>query len=76
MVQRLNNFLLSEPLTACCQECGEEYDIRRLTQAGFSTCMDCGEINAKKVIRCTVPMHKSNIIVVSRKEDLLYLNKP
>lgn len=58
-----------------CEECGEEYDIRRYYY-GYATCMDCGEINAKKVKRCTVPMHKSNIVVISRKEDLKYLNKP
>ena len=75
MVQRLNNFLLSEPLTACCQECGEEYDIRRLTQAGFSTCMDCGEIQARQVIHCTVPMPKSSYVVITNKADLLHLNQ-
>jgi predicted nucleic acid-binding Zn ribbon protein len=76
VVKNTKQFIDLPSRWATCTDCGEEYDIRRLTQAGFSTCMDCGEINAKKVIRCTVPMHKSNIIVVSRKEDLLYLNKP
>ena len=62
--------------SATCTDCGEKYDIRRLLQAGFTTCLDCGEINARQVVHCSVPLHKSSSVVISRKEDLKYLNKP
>ena len=39
-------------------------------------CLDCGEINARQVVHCSVPLHKSSSVVISRKEDLKYLNKP
>ena len=74
MSQQTNSYSVSQRLTPECQECGEEYDIRRLTQAGFSTCMDCGEIQARQVIHCTVPMPKSSYVVITNKADLLHLN--
>ena len=74
MVQRLNNFLLSEPLTACCQECGEEYNYNR-NKLKYRTCLECGEIQARQVIHCTVPMPKSSYVVITNKADLLHLNQ-
>ena len=41
---------------------------------GYDTCLVCGEIEARKVKHTVVPMHKSNYIVVSNKEDLKGIN--
>ena len=74
MVQRLNNFLLSEPLTACCQECGEEYNYERY-KLKYRTCLECGEIRAREVIHCVVPLPKQGYTKINRREDLLHLNQ-
>jgi hypothetical protein len=36
--------------------------------------MECGEQQARKVKHCIVPMHKSNYIVVTDREDLKGIN--
>jgi hypothetical protein len=41
---------------------------------GYETCLECGERQARKVKHCIVPMHKSNYIVVSNREDLKGIN--
>ena len=41
---------------------------------GYQTCLTCGEIEARKRKHTIVPMHKSNYIVVSNKEDLKGIN--
>jgi hypothetical protein len=52
-----------------CRLCGSQIDPpkRRLIT---SLCMPCGEVEARKVKHCIVPMHKSNYVVV-RDRDLL-----
>ena len=55
--------------TPFCLLCGSEIDPpkRRLIS---SLCKKCGEVEARKVKHCVVPLHKSNYIVV-RDRDLL-----
>lgn len=55
--------------TTFCRLCGSQIDPpkRRLIT---SLCMPCGEVEARKVKHCVVPLHKSNYIVV-RDRDLL-----
>ena len=74
MVQRANSYSVSQRLTACCKDCGEEYNYARY-QIGYGTCMECGEAQARKVIHCTVPLHKSSYVVITNKADLLHLNQ-
>ena len=74
MVQRSSSFVVREPLTVCCQECGADYSYARY-QIGYNTCLECGEIQARQVIHCTVPMHKSSYVVITSKADLLHLNQ-
>lgn len=39
---------------------------------GFDTCLRCGELVAREKVHCVVPMHKSNLVVISPNErDLL-----
>jgi len=59
---------------AICIDCGTAYDVRRYN-LGYALCLDCGEMSARKVIHCTVPLHKGNYTVITRKSDLLHLNQ-
>jgi hypothetical protein len=56
-----------------CRQCGVEMDSRR-SMLGYATCMECGEVEARQVKHCIVPMPKSNYIVVSDVSLLLGLN--
>ena len=51
----------------------EEVAVKRV-EAGFITCLRCGEADAKKVRFCVVPMHKSNYVVISDRRDLMGIN--
>jgi len=52
-----------------CRLCGSSiYPLER--RSITSLCMTCGEVEARKVKHCIVPMHKSNYVVV-RDRDLL-----
>jgi hypothetical protein len=56
-----------------CRQCGEAMDARR-GMLGYKTCLGCGEVEARQVKHCIVPMPKSNYIVVSDVSLLLGLN--
>ena len=63
--------------TVCCASCGEPYDYRR-KQLGYNFCLDCGDFQARKVRTswCIAPIaHKQGATLVTRKSDLLGLNK-
>jgi len=61
--------------TIYCVVCRIEEVAPRRVEAGFITCLECGEIDAKKVRHTVVPMHKSNYVVVSDRALLKCLNK-
>ena len=46
----------------------------RRVEAGYTTCLPCGEAQAKQVRHTIVPMHKSNYMVISDKRDLMGIN--
>jgi hypothetical protein len=56
-----------------CRLCGSLYPIGRWA-LGYKMCCDCGEAEAKKVIRTVVPMPKSNYILVTDMSLLKGLN--
>lgn len=63
-----------ESNTQCkCWGCGEQMDSRRYS-LGYRTCLPCGEIEARRVKHCVVPMPKSNYILVTDPSLLLGLN--
>lgn len=74
MSQQTNSYLVSQRLTPECQDCGAEYNYERY-KLKYRTCLECGEIQARQVIHCTVPMHKSSYVVITNKADLLHLNQ-
>ena len=41
---------------------------------GYRTCLSCGDEQAKQVRWATVPMNKSNYVVVTDKKELAMLN--
>ena len=58
-----------------CVRCQIEEVATKRHEAGYITCLRCGEDDARRVKHCVVPMHKSNYVVVSDKSLLLCLNK-
>ena len=43
-------------------------------EIGITTCIRCGDKEAKQRTHCIVPMHKSNYIVVTDRNDLVRIN--
>ena len=63
-----------EQLATCCVlECGEEVDVRRIA-LGYTSCLDCGDKQARAVKRCVVPLNKSNYMLITDYELLKQLN--
>jgi len=56
-----------------CVRCGEAVDARRWS-LGIHLCMRCGEEQAQRRVRCVVPLHKSNYILVTDLDDLKGIN--
>lgn len=69
MVHRSSNFCR----TCMAQGMYTPVDARRI-EAGFDTCLPCGEHEAQRVRHTVVPMHKSNYMVISDKRDLMGIN--
>ena len=44
------------------------------SKLGIDTCIYCGDKEAKQRTHCIVPMHKSNYIVVTNRDDLVRIN--
>ena len=64
---------MTKSMKAICSSCGAYYSRKRL-EAGFNTCLDCGETQASRVKHTIAPMHKSNNVVISAKADLKGIN--
>ena len=57
----------------CCRLCGDEIAVGRW-ELGYKFCLSCGDEVAKKVVRCVVPMHKSNYVLVTDRDLLTGVN--
>lgn len=53
--------------------CGGDIHPKRVA-LGYRTCLSCGDKQARAVTFCTVPMNKSNYVVVSNPTELKQLN--
>lgn len=53
--------------------CGDEIDPRRVA-LGYQLCPVCGDREARKVKFTTVPLNKSNYVVVTDLRELAWLN--
>lgn len=56
-----------------CRLCDEPINDRR-SALGYTTCLHCGEKEARTVKHTVVPMHKSNYTVISDRRDLHGIN--
>ena len=59
--------------TRDCIVCGSEVAHERWA-LGYKTCLPCGEMAAKEVKRCVVPMNKVAYMMVTDLETLKQLN--
>ena len=64
----------AETGTIWCVACQMEEVAPRRVVAGFITCLRCGEEDARRVQHTIVPMHKSNYIPVTDRNDLKGIN--
>ena len=67
--------MIDENFEPQCKLCGLIYESQRF-RLGYAVCLSCGdEIAELKTKRYTVaPMHKSNYVLITNKEDLKGLN--
>lgn len=56
-----------------CVKCSDDVAPARWA-LGFRLCMTCGELTARSVKHCIVPMHKSNYVPVHNLRDLVGIN--
>ena len=57
-----------------CTVCCSEWVNPARYNLGYNTCLKCGEVSAGNRKFTVVPMHKSNYVVVSNKEELKGIN--
>jgi hypothetical protein len=60
--------------TMRCVACQLEQVAAKRVEAGFITCLRCGEADARRVRHTIVPMHKSNYVVITDRRDLMGIN--
>lgn len=67
--------VLSGTGASACVQCGEVVK-RERAALGYKTCLPCGEKAAKaaRMGWCVAPMHKSNYVLVTDRDDLKGLN--
>ena len=56
-----------------CVKCGDHVLDARW-RLGYNTCLKCGEVVAKETKHTIAPMHKSNYMVITNRDDLQGLN--
>jgi hypothetical protein len=56
-----------------CKRCAGEIPPARYA-LGYRLCLRCGEAASRQCVRTVVPMHKSNYVMLTRKEDLVGIN--
>lgn len=56
-----------------CIKCGDHVIDARY-RLGYTTCLKCGEAIAKETKHTIAPMHKSNYMVITNRDDLKGLN--
>ena len=58
-----------------CTKCYSVHVLPARRALGYTTCPPCGETDARARKHTIVPMHKSNYLVVTNKEDLIGVNQ-
>lgn len=60
-------------MKAICGKCGDTFSPKR-RNAGYHLCLLCGEDAARSVKFTIAPMHKSNYMLITDRDDLVGLN--
>lgn len=58
---------------ANCVLCDDTYPPERQA-LGYSTCLPCGEEQARRVTYCSAPINKSNYMLITNRAQLAQLN--
>jgi ribosomal protein L37AE/L43A len=56
-----------------CRKC-DDHVAKKRWDLGYKVCLSCGDEIASRVLRCVVPMHKSNYMLVTNRDDLIGVN--
>jgi ribosomal protein L37AE/L43A len=72
-MEQSDNVKENQHVKTYCRVCGEEYPFERW-KLGYKFCLPCGDEVAKKVVRCVVPMHKSNYVLITDRDLLTGVN--
>jgi ribosomal protein L37AE/L43A len=56
-----------------CSKCGEPVSSRRY-DLGYRVCLPCGEEQARAVKHTVAPLHKSNYMLFTNRQDLVGIN--
>lgn len=59
--------------TCTCTTCGDDFPAARHA-LGYTTCLPCGDYQARRVQYVTAPLNKSNYVLISNLNDLKQLN--
>lgn len=54
-------------------KCGESVHPKRVA-LGYRVCLDCGDREARMIVRVTAPLSKSNYILITNHAELKMLN--
>jgi hypothetical protein len=65
---------MSEDSRYLCTACYGGYVPHARWRLGYSTCLECGQQQAKARKLTIAPMHKSNYVLITNREDLKGLN--
>jgi ribosomal protein L37AE/L43A len=56
-----------------CRECHDPFAVERF-RLGYTTCLACGDKQARAVTFCTAPINKSNYMLITDINTLKQLN--
>lgn len=62
-----------DKLVAWCRQCGAAFPKGR-SELGYDVCLPCGDRRAHMVSWATVPLNKSNYVVITNRAELAMLN--
>lgn len=56
-----------------CKECYDPYPVARY-RLGYTTCLECGDYQAREMKWCSAPINKSNYMLITNRAELAQLN--
>ena len=65
---------MNDCLLLHCNNCDEPITPQARAELGYTTCLSCGDKQARAIVRTVAPMHKSNYMLFTNLEDLKGIN--